>query len=375
LKKGLVIKKSAVKGLGTIYYYFGHSASSENVGERGMSHFAEHLLCKSFDHLLPKLTANSISYNAFTSDNHVVFYWTGLDEKLTEIEPEFLKLFDFVPTKELFELERNIILQEYTQYMANQSSIYQNINRKYYDYYGPIGCRTDIEAITYEDFLKFYSRFKNPTNIYRVTNNKKSEVKEIYKNVVYKNPIKIGKLKKSELMIESTSTFPDSVTICDWFDVSEMSKPELDFLGGMYSDGLESPLYQEIREKRGLVYGLGLYLEQFRTTMKAEFVAKCSPENVEEVRAVAKEVLTNPEKYLTQERFETIKSCIVTSKMIKKIQNHGTGTITNDIVYGEDYFNTISNVTYERIMEVANVFKQKILNEMKLASFGEKLEV
>jgi predicted Zn-dependent peptidase len=154
LKKGLVIKKSSVKGLGTIYYYFGHSASSENVGERGLSHMAEHLLCHSFDHLLPKITANSISYNAFTSDNHVVFYWTGLHEKLSEFESEFVKIFDFVPTKEQFENERNIILQEYTQYMADQNSIYQNINRKYYDYYGAIGCRPDIESITYEDFLK-----------------------------------------------------------------------------------------------------------------------------------------------------------------------------------------------------------------------------
>lgn len=375
MKKGLVIKKSTVKSLGTIYYYFGHSASSENVGERGLSHLAEHLLCKSFDHLLPKLTANSISYNAFTSDNHVVFYWTGLDEKLTEVEPEFLKLFDFVPTQEQFETEKNIVLQEYTQYMTNQSSIFQNINRKYYDYYGPIGCRTDLENVTYDDFLKFYSRFKNPTNIYRVTSNKKQDVKEIYKNVVYKNPVKLGKLKKSELLIEASSTFPDSVKICDWMDVTEFVRPELDFVGGMYSDGLDSPLYQEIREKRGLVYGLGLYCEEFRDSKKAEFIAMCSPENVDEVRKVAREVMTNPETYLTRERYETIKSSIVTSKQIEKLQNHGTGTITQDIVYGEDYFNTISNISFERVMEVANMFKKKIDTEMKFASFGEKLEV
>lgn len=375
LKKGLVIKKSSVKGLGTIYYYFGHSASSENVGERGLSHMAEHLLCHSFDHLLPKLTASSISYNAFTSDNHVVFYWTGLDEKLTELESEFIKIFDFVPTKEQFENERNIILQEYTQYMADQNAIYQNINRKYYDYYGPIGCRTDIESITYEDFLKFYARFKHPTIIYRVTNNKKSEVKEIYKNVVFKNPIKLGKLKKSELLIEASSTFPDSVKLCDWFDVSEFKKYELDFLGSMYSSGLESPLYQEIREKRGLVYGLGLYSDEFRNVITAMFVAMCSPNNVEQVRTLAKEVMTNPEKYLTRERFEIIKSYIVTSEKIKLLQNHGTGSITNDIVYGEEYFENISNVTFERIMEVANLFKKKIETEMKLASFGEKLEI
>jgi predicted Zn-dependent peptidase len=143
----------------------------------------------------------------------------------------------------------------------------------------------------------------------------------------------------------------------------------------MYSDGLDSPLYQEIREKRGLVYGLGLYCEEFRDSKKAEFIAMCSPENVDEVRKVAREVMTNPETYLTRERYETIKSSIVTSKQIEKLQNHGTGTITQDIVYGEDYFNTISNISFERVMEVANMFKKKIDTEMKFASFGEKLEV
>jgi len=375
LKKGLVVEKSNVKGLGTIFYYFGHSATAENVGERGVSHLAEHLLCKSFDHLLSTITTYSVSYNAFTSDDHVCFYWSGLDDKLTELEPEFKKLFNFVPTKEQFELEKSIIIQEYTGWFAGQSAIYANINRKYYDYYGPIGCRQDIESISYEHFLEFYKRFSSPTIIYRVTGNKKSEIKELYKGIKFSNPVKLKKKKASKLVIEETSSFPNSVTLIDWVDVSKFEKHEIEFVSSMFSNGLESPLYKEIRENRGLVYGLGTYTEDFGDVNKFEFVAQCVPENVAEVRSVANEILTNPEKYLTRERFESIKMSSVNNEKLKNIQNQGTGSILNKIIYGKDYFEKIQNLTFERVMEVANLLKVELETNVKHASLGETQEI
>lgn len=375
MKTGLVVKKSAVKGLGSIVYYFGHSASSENVGERGLSHFAEHLLCKSFDHLLPKIKSYSISYDASTGDNSVQFYWTGLDEKLSELEPEFMNLFDFVPTKEQFELERNIILQEYVQTFSGQYSIFYNINRKYFNSYGPIGCKQDIETISYEDFLKFFERFKHPTNIYRVTSNNKSDVKAIYENVVYKKPLVLKKVRPSELCIEQSSTFPNSVLLSDWLEVPEFNLAELNLLIGMFSSGLASPLYKEIRETRGLVYSLGLYTDKFRDKLNFQFVANCSPENVEEVRKIAKEVLTNPKTYLTKDRFDDIKMSKITAKQIENINNHNVGTILQEIEYGDTIFKTIQATTFERLMEVAEQLKVKIESGMTLCSLGATLEI
>lgn len=376
MKKGLVYEKSNVKGLGSLYYYFGHSANSEKIGERGLSHFAEHLMCHSFDHLLPKLRSLGITYNAQTHDDFVIFYWTGLDEKIHEVEPELLNLFSYIPSKDQFENERKIILQEYDDYFSGQNSVYINADRKYLNFFGAIGFRKDIEDVTYEQMLVFIERFRNPTKIYRVSSMKKNVVSEIYKNVEYKLPLKNSKLKPQPIELESSSSFPTSTLVADWVNVSgKMSNVEATFLSNMYASGLESPMYNEIREKRGLAYAVSLFVEEYKFMdyNKINTYILCNEEKVSEVRELVNNILSNPEEFLTKERFDVVKSCDECGRKIQKINNHSNvlKNLKHDLAKLEA---EIDALTFERIMECANILKNEVIN-FNYASYGKEMVV
>ncbi len=71
--------------------------------------------------------------------------------------------------------------------------------------------------------------------------------------------------------------------------------------------GLNSPLYQEVREKKGLVYYVSLSTDRFYKNGVNFFSTLTSNKNVDEVISTTEEVFSNPDKYLTKERFDIVK--------------------------------------------------------------------
>ena len=75
----------------------------------------------------------------------------------------------------------------------------------------------------------------------------------------------------------------------------------------MLSLGLKSPLYQEIREKKGLVYYVHCYQSRVNNQGINTISTQTSNKNYNGVIESVKEVITNPDKYLTKERFDLVK--------------------------------------------------------------------
>jgi len=91
----------------------------------------------------------------------------------------------------------------------------------------------------------------------------------------------------------------------------------------MLGHGLKSPLYQEIREKKGLVYYVRCGIN--RLTYKSgvlQFSCETSRANVDEFQLTLKEILDNPDKYMTKERFDIIKDAIKISIKMSKINRY-----------------------------------------------------
>ncbi len=64
----------------------------------------EHLVCKSFDHLQDVYQQKNIKWNAYTSNDTVVFFMKGLDRHINEFKKEFLELIlSYEPTQEQLE--------------------------------------------------------------------------------------------------------------------------------------------------------------------------------------------------------------------------------------------------------------------------------
>jgi predicted Zn-dependent peptidase len=380
IANGLVKVKSNTPGLGGLFVVYQGSALNEEVGKRGLSHLYEHMACCSFEHLQDELQSSSVSWNAYTSDNNVVFYWTGLNRKIEEYQKELIKVTNYLPTREQFDRERAIVIQEYKDALSNKNFLFSNIERKYFNYYGPIGYLKDLEEVTYEEMMDFIvMRYVHPTAIIRI--GESETIDDITKNYQYQ-PIK-KKLPHNILSIpndadvERTSSFPTSKLIVDWVEVNDViDVRDVLFLKSMWSSGLNSPLYKEIREKRGLVYGLGLHLNALEDdNLQMMFWSECSPDKDEEIRSVLQECMSNVEEHITQARFDIVKNSFICSFEKNEILNYND--ISNFLEAEERIVNKeyLENLTFDKIESSAKLLSSLFATKYHKADISSEVNV
>ena len=294
--------------LSGFYVVYEGSTNLEKKGWYGISHLMEHLMCKNFDHLQEEFDKDGIDWNAYTSGNEIVFYLTGLDEKVNKWKGEFMDLLgQFNVTKDQFENERNIVLEEYMDAFNDQTQTHMlNLSRKLFNDYDPIGLRQDLEDLKFMDCLNYFElQYAKPTKIINVSKNKKyknSEIefaeRQIVKNLAFgdhKVPLELG------------NEFKDKTSLVMLSPIIEEDFAYVHFINAMLSLGLKSPLYQEIREKRGLVYYVHCYQSRMNQQGINTIATQTSNKNFNACVDSVKEVISNPKKHLTKDRFDLVK--------------------------------------------------------------------
>lgn len=312
--------------LSGFYIVFYGSCNLERPGIYGLSHLMEHLVCSSFDHLQDEFDENGISWNAYTSSNEIVFYWTGLEENLKNYKDTIVELISkFNITEEKFNNEKNIVIQEYFDSFNDQTSThYLNLNRKEFNHYGAIGLLEDLQSLTFQDCKDYFElQYSKPSKIINVS---KEELKaSSHKN--YKDfseftidPYSYNLKKNDKAKLEKTNQYDGkrSIIIFSESIIETKHIAPVQMLTQMLSSGLNSPLYQEIREKKGLVYYIQNSVERTGNIGRILFASLTTEENVEPFKESLIEILKNPNKYLTEKRFNVIKNKL---KIIYKKNN------------------------------------------------------
>lgn len=380
MKSGLVVEKSNTPGMGSLYIVYNGSAMKEASGHRGLSHLWEHLKCHSYEDLNEKLLASGITTNAYTSDNNVVFYWKGLDDQIELYQNRLLNLVSYVPTMKQFLNEKKIVLQEYDDAASRQNFIFANITRKYFDYYGPIGCRKDVEEITYESFLEFAkNNFANPVQIIRIGNS--TTIEDDTKDITYfDNSLTIGLTAieiPTDVNVENPSTFGSSL-LADWIKISkaDISYNMLTLIVDALSSGLSSPLYKEIREANGLVYHCGMYLDSSDLYDNViYFTAGCAHDNIQKVRDIVTEIMTNIHTYVSKERFESIVEMSKNSLRISEIENYKTVNKYFDDDYSSFSIQFLKEVEYEQFKKYTELFSKLYLKNVKFGYSDSEINI
>ena len=120
--------------LSGFYVFYKGSTLNERVGIRGISHLMEHLMCKGIIQFTDEFDQNGISWNAGTGDDYIVFYFTGLEEKLDLFRDRIVTaLSTFKVTEKQFENERKIVIEEYKDAFNDQAEYHmENLDRKFF---------------------------------------------------------------------------------------------------------------------------------------------------------------------------------------------------------------------------------------------------
>lgn len=306
----MIVNLKSTTDLSGLYVVYEGSTNLEKKGWYGLSHIMEHLMTKNFEHLFDNFDRDSIDWNAYTDNNLINFYFTGLESKLSKYRDKILKsLTTFNVTKEQFETERSIVLSEYEDYFNDQASSHNlNLRRKLFNDFDPIGLRKDLENLKFMDCLNFFElQYLNPTKIINVSKTFKLKETDIDLEFSDRKIIKTIEYSKHNVDLELGNDFKDKTSLIMLSPVINEDNSKVHFLNAMLSMGLRSPLYQEVREKRGLVYYIHCYQSRHNQQGLINIATLTNNKNVSQVLDSVEMVLKNPSKFLTQDRFKVVK--------------------------------------------------------------------
>lgn len=346
--------KPNIDGMGGYYIIFKGSALNETVGNRGTNHMIEHLLCKSFDHLMDGFSQDGINWNASTSSDTVKFYMTGLDEMISKYKHIMTEsvLSGGNITQEQFDIEKKIILEEYADNFNDHYSGHSlNLFRKKFDSYGAIGHSEDIKNYTLEQYNKDVNKYYScPNVIIDVSNEPVNDNTYHTKDLLGKTvlPHQPLELYNGDYLYDQINR-DNKVNVICFTDIDRDDDPVCDVVLGMLGDGLNSPLYQEIREKRGLSYFSHAYSVPAKSGIVTIVSATTSKENITELFDTYNMIFNNPDQYFTRERYDIMQGSYRVKLKKDKIFNYSKVACIHDQFYNLDKF---ADITYEQCLEV-----------------------
>lgn len=347
----MIINLKSQTDLSGFYIVYEGSTNIEREGIYGISHLGEHLMCKAYEHLQNEFERYGIMWNAYTSSNEIVFYFTGLDEYVSKYRDIVVDLLNnFMPSEEQFTNEKRIVIEEYKDCFNDQvTSHYLNLSRKLFGDYDPIGSLQDLESMTYQDMVDFVNiQYKRPSKIINVSKHSDFNSNIDFNTTQIDRTIEYG---NHDVVLELNNEFKDKSSVIFLSPVIENEFNYILFICEMLSSGLQSPLYQEVREKRGLTYNISSNINRICNKGMIAISVQTTNSKVDELIDTVRLVLDNPETYLTQERFDNVKDGMVVRR--KKAEINRYNNVSRWLNSAEwDVYEILEGLTLDKIKEI-----------------------
>jgi predicted Zn-dependent peptidase len=267
--------------------YFLAGSIFESEKEHGIAHVIEHMLFKEKEHgtLLRELEQKGASVNAYTYKEYVCFEMECLGSRLNDFLPLFFKLF-FNPVfneKDL-KVEKRVVIQEIKEDKDDHETEGLEIlfNKHFPRPLGhPIaGAIKNVSSFTCNDLNKFYNKyFTADRMILSVVSGKTCNQLE---NILLKsmptrmakkkNPFRLNPKKRYGKINHFDSYLKRKMENCvvyygiDGLSIEHDDYYTLMLLDDLLFEGLTSKFFLLLREKLGIVYGLGSSINSFLNT-------------------------------------------------------------------------------------------------------------
>ncbi|MDY3828636.1 MAG: pitrilysin family protein [Clostridium sp.] len=278
-------------------------ALNENIDEKGISHFIEHMLFKGTkkrnnDAINDDLEFLGGEYNAYTDYDSTVYTIACLLEELenaVEIIGDIIVNSDF-PEEEL-EKERGVILSEIRISKDDiEDYSFKKVNEAAFEgglKYDVTGTEEVVKKLTRNEIYSYYKKYYMPNNAL-VTIVSPLEHEESLKIVnKYFNMWEKSNIEEETYICEKNkhimeTTYKDEIeqsTITYLYTFADLTKEEelpLRILNHRLGESSNSLLFREIREKRGLAYDVSTQLDITRKLKNFSIYTAVADENVEE---------------------------------------------------------------------------------------------
>jgi len=327
----------------------------ETLPTFGICHLLEHMICNSYKEYEEFFNEKCLYNNAYTSDTEVFFFLSGLASELDTVKHKFVKcVTTYIPKLEDFEKELPIVKQEVNDMFSdNDNALYMNICLQKFGIVSCAGIKEALDNLTFDIVKEYYNKYFHYYTVNEISSNQSfsnSRVAptdydlSIIEKQQYFTPIKIEAIDDNciDVSYVSNAITPDKLYIAQ-------------FIADMLDDGLTSPLVKLIREKLGIAYWVQMYPTYFNNRVFFSITSSVSKANVDIYFSNLKEFTSNLLSYITEDRFNKIKSKKEISLKLKNINNvklsynfeYNRRSEVNDLMH-------LDTITYDDIIEFAN---------------------
>lgn len=330
----LVSRKFAGEATTHLQWSVGRGAYDEQPHEYGVAHFLEHTLVHP-EIIYQPIMKRGAEVNAYTSYENIAMYARVLPENAAHAQHLLIDRGLISPPIEQRDFDREFgpIKMEITERLSNPNArLYVNANaamcagqpRAHYI----AGTHADMDTHTLNKLHDFFQRARDPQGIiavvagnfdqrafFRAAERSLRDLPQVGAGT-RADP---GRFAPGEAIFIEPPTRPGLAPhelpvglLARFKAVSAASPDKLAYvvLGSMLSANMDSPLMAELREKRGLVYGVGAGLDAWRTDGTLQVSLNTSRGNIEQATQVLADTLARADSFLTPQRFEDTRALI-----------------------------------------------------------------
>lgn len=392
-------------------------SSNEDEETNGLSHFIEHMLFKGTSNRKPNEIAEQMDslgaqLNAFTSKDCTCFYVKVLDENIEEAMDILQDMyFNSLFLQEEIDKEISVVIEEIKMYEDSpEDVVHDKLSELVFENTSMalniLGTEKNLKTFTTKKVIDYMKKYYSPQNTVIAiagsfdeqrfielvkkyfVNWSSSNVVSNYVDVEYKrNILGINKdLEQLHLCIGTKTIGRDHPNYYP-----------LIVLNNLFGGSMSSRIFQEVREKRGLVYSVYSSVSNYKDTGIMSIYAGLSYDQIEEaLRTILKEMTSIKNGNITKEEFNRAKQQIKgnyilglesTSSRMSAIGRREL--LYGEIQYPEEVIENIKNVKMENVLDVAktlfnidnlsitfagNLKKHKYVEEKINKVIGEKYE-
>lgn len=375
----------------SVGYFVNIGSRDEAPAEAGASHFLEHVLFKGTSRRNAKEISSSIEnlgggINAYTTNEFTSFYAKVVDEDLP-LAVDVLSdvITSAVVSNEEFETERNVVFQE----MAMRDDDPQDCAEEAFGsaFWGDhplgvsiLGTKDSMGAITRDQIFNYYkSHYKPEAMVVSAAGNINHDkfVDLVKQNLLRDNFLVGSQPPKARDFAPFTPKPKARVNIHNGnFEQTNLflglegvgrkdpRSTALKVLTIAIGSGMSSRLFQEIREKRGLVYSVDGLVRRYVGSGYFAIYAGCAPDKAAEVIKVAREILNDvAANGITDEEFSRGKNAVRAGVLLAgedsayRMDRVGSSEIWDGYAKSPDeMMSDLNLVTKEEVEEIAREF-------------------
>lgn len=361
----------------TVMVWVDAGSNVESSSQNGISHLIEHMLFKGTKYrnsvdIVQAIEISGGNINAFTDKEATCFYAKVLGTQTSVAVDTILDMvFNSLHNEKELELEKQVVIEEIKMYEDTPDELVYDMLIKSFWGEHPLGLpitgtEESVGSIQRADILDFVSKFYAPSNIVvSIAGNFDEEkiLEQIEKTIEAKSvnassrdisvpvdtPEKVFAKKDIEQSHVCLGTRGISIMNPDRYAMSAVDV--------CLGSGMSSRLFQEIREKRGLVYSINTYEALYRQSGLFGIYAGTSPQNVETVIKLVMEELENVRKNgLSDEELENAKKQLKGSMLIglestkyRASRNARSELYFDRIISTEEICSDIDKITHNQV--------------------------